>query len=78
MRLFSSDPVSYELIENVVVAAASAPSGANQQPWTFVVIADPEIKRRIREKEGKSAISTITNITPEWRAALGPDSRVNP
>lgn len=48
VREFSPEPVALELIENAVRAAASAPSGANQQPWRFVVVRDPEVKRRIR------------------------------
>ena len=48
VRQFSSEPVLWELIENAVVAAGMAPSGANQQPWTFVVVADPATKLRIR------------------------------
>ena len=49
VRQFSTDPVSYELIENAIAVAGTAPSGANQQPWTFVVVSDPLLKRRIRE-----------------------------
>ena len=48
VRQFSSEPVSHELIENAIRAAGTAPSGANQQPWTFVVVRDPEVKKRIR------------------------------
>ena len=49
VRFFSSDPVPYELIRNAIEVAGTAPSGANQQPWTFVVVSDPETKQRIRE-----------------------------
>src|SRR5258706_13869604 len=49
VRFMSSEPVPFELIENAIRCAALAPSGANQQPWKFVVVKDPEIKRRIRE-----------------------------
>lgn len=49
VRAFSSEPVPLELIETAVRAAATAPSGANQQPWRFVVVSDPDLKRRIRE-----------------------------
>lgn len=49
VRLFAPDPVPRSLIENAIRVAASAPSGANQQPWTFVVVTDAETKRRIRE-----------------------------
>ena len=41
VRDYSTESVSFELIENAIAAAASAPSGANQQPWTFVVVSDP-------------------------------------
>jgi nitroreductase len=49
VRHFSAEPVAYELIENAIRTAATAPSGANQQPWTFVVIGDPAVKEQIRE-----------------------------
>jgi iodotyrosine deiodinase len=49
VRHFSDEPVPYELIENAIRTAATAPSGANQQPWTFVVIGDPAVKEQIRE-----------------------------
>ena len=48
VRSFSSDPVPYELIENAIATAGTAPSGAHQQPWTFVVVSDTEVKRAIR------------------------------
>ena len=49
VRHFSDEPVEWELIENALRTAGTAPSGANQQPWTFVVIGDPELKARIRD-----------------------------
>ena len=49
VRFFSAEPVPLELIENAIRCASLAPSGANQQPWKFVVVRDPEIKRSIRE-----------------------------
>lgn len=49
VRAFSDKPVSKETIEWVVRAAATAPSGANKQPWRFVAVSDPELKRKIRE-----------------------------
>jgi nitroreductase len=48
IRDFAPHPVSRELIENAIRVANSAPSGANQQPWSFVVISDRETKERIR------------------------------
>lgn len=73
VRLFSPDPVPFELIENAVAAAGSAPSGANQQPWTFAVVADPALKARIRaaaEEEERDFYDR--HVTPEWRAVLAP------
>lgn len=49
VRDFAPDPVSQVVLRECLAAAASAPSGANKQPWTFVVVQDPETKRRIRE-----------------------------
>jgi len=48
IRNFSDEPVPRSLLENALAAAASAPSGANRQPWHFVVVEDPEVKARIR------------------------------
>lgn len=49
VRHFSSQPVPWELIENALRTAGTAPSGANQQPWSFVVVSAPAVKARIRE-----------------------------
>lgn len=49
VRMFSDRPVSLETIEWVVRAAGTAPSGANKQPWRFVAVGDPALKRQIRE-----------------------------
>lgn len=71
VRDFSHEPVPFELIANAVAAAATAPSGANQQPWTFVVVSDPEIKRRIREAaEAEERESYERRMSAEWLAAL--------
>jgi iodotyrosine deiodinase len=48
VRDFSDEPVPREVIESAIRIAGSAPSGANQQPWTFVAVSDPAIKARIR------------------------------
>lgn len=73
IRFFSSEPVPFELIENAIATAASAPSGANQQPWTFVVVSDPELKRRIREAAEKEEQSFYDHrVSDEWREALAP------
>ena len=47
--MFSDRPVPRDVIENIILAAGTAPSGANKQPWRFVAVQDPAIKREIRE-----------------------------
>jgi nitroreductase len=71
VRDFSSEPVPFELIENAIAVAARAPSGANQQPWTFVVIEDSTLKRQIREAaEAEERESYERRMSQEWLAAL--------
>lgn len=73
VRAFSSEPVPLELIENAVRTAASAPSGANQQPWRFVVVKDPAVKRRIREAaEAEEKENYERRFPDEWLQALAP------
>lgn len=48
VREFSDEPVPFGLIEEAIAVAALAPSGANQQPWRFVAVTDPAVKREIR------------------------------
>ncbi len=73
VRAFSPEPVPWELIENAVAAAARAPSGANQQPWRFVVVRDAETKRRIREAaEAEERESYEHRMPQEWLDALAP------
>ena len=73
VRAFATDPVPIELIERAITAAGTAPSGANQQPWRFVVVRDPVTKRRIREAaEAEERESYDHRMSPEWLAALAP------
>ncbi|MDE2364598.1 MAG: nitroreductase family protein [Hyphomicrobiales bacterium] len=73
VRDFSPEPVAREIIEAAIAAAASAPSGANQQPWTFVAISDPAIKTRIREAaEIEEKAFYEGRAGQEWLEALGP------
>ncbi len=73
VRQFSSEAVPVELIERAIRVAGSAPSGANQQPWTFVVVSDAELKRRIRQAaEAEEKESYERRMSPEWLAALEP------
>jgi iodotyrosine deiodinase len=64
LRQFSSRPVPHELIENALRVAGSAPSGANQQPWTFVVVTDPETKQRIRVAADRASDEYLEAIRP--------------
>ena len=77
VRDFSSDPVPDEVIDAAIAVAASAPSGANMQPWRFVVVRDPEVKRQIREAaEAEEKESYERRMPDEWLealAALGTD-----
>ncbi len=73
VRDFSPEPVPFALIENAVRAAAFAPSGANRQPWRFVVVSDPEIKRAIRvAAETEEKESYEKRMPEEWLEALAP------
>ena len=72
-RSFSPEPVSFELIETAIKAAATAPSGANQQPWRFVVVSNPEVKRQIREAAEAEEREVYHRRAPrEWLEALQP------
>jgi len=72
VRDFSPDPVPMKVIEAAIRAAATAPSGANIQPWRFVVIADPGRKRRPREAAEVQEREFYTRrATPEWVIPVG-------
>jgi iodotyrosine deiodinase len=78
VRRFATDSVPPELIENALLVAGSAPSGANQQPWTFVVVTDDATKARIRaaaeyeeellyrERAGEEYLDAIRPIGTDW------------
>jgi iodotyrosine deiodinase len=71
VRDFSSKPVPFALIQNAVATAGTAPSGANQQPWTFAVVGNPTIKRQIREAaETEEKENYARRMSDEWRDAL--------
>ena len=72
-RHFSSEPVPRELIENAIRTAGSAPSGAHQQPWTFVAVSDPLVKERIRAAAEREEFENYHGRMPqEWLDALAP------
>ncbi|MEV0582487.1 nitroreductase family protein [Nonomuraea sp. NPDC050310] len=74
VRFFSPEPVPRECVELAVMAASTAPSGAHQQPWKFIVVGDPETKKRIREAAEVEERQNYEGgrLTPEWREALAP------
>jgi len=73
VRDFSDRPVPRELIEDAIRTAGTAPSGANQQPWQFVAVDDPNLKQEIREAVEDEEKKTYEERMPdEWREALAP------
>lgn len=73
VRYFSNRNVPRSLIDDCLLVAGSAPSGANLQPWHFVVVSDPEIKRLIREAAEKEEHEFYHHRAPkEWLEALAP------
>lgn len=73
VRHFSDEPIPDGVLENCILAAGSAPSGAHRQPWTFVVVRDPALKREIRaaaEEEERQNYGGRMN--EEWLRALAP------
>ncbi len=72
-RHFSSDPVPRALIELAIRTAGTAPSGAHQQPWTFVAISDPAVKQQIRAAAEEEEREFYNGRAPqEWIDALAP------
>jgi nitroreductase len=73
VRQFSARPVPREVIEHCLRAAGTAPSGANMQPWSFVAVSDPAVKRRIREgAEEQERALYEHRASEEWLDALAP------
>lgn len=73
IRDYSSEAIPAGIIENCILAAGTAPNGANRQPWQFVVVTDPALKRRIRiaaEEEEREFYEH--RAPPEWLEALAP------
>lgn len=73
VRDLSPDPVPIDVLRDLVAIAAQAPSGANRQPWRFVIVTDPAIKREIREAaEDEERRSYESRMPDEWLEALAP------
>ena len=73
LREFSSKPVPKSVIQNIIMTASSAPSGANKQPWTFCAISSPELKKKIREAaEAEEKINYSGRMSDTWLEDLKP------
>jgi nitroreductase len=77
VRAFSDEPIPMDVVREAVRTASTAPSGANKQPWTFVVVTDPDLKSRIRaaaeEEEQRFYEERATDEWLEDLAHLGTD-----
>lgn len=73
VRAFSRDPIPHGVLEECVRAAGQAPSGANKQPWRFVAVTEPSLKRQIREAaEVEERELYERRASPRWLADLAP------
>ena len=73
VRHFSQRPIPMEAVENALRAAGTAPSGANRQPWHFVVITEPDLKAQIRTAAEREEQAFYGGRAPdEWLDALAP------
>lgn len=73
IREFSSETVPREVLESCLLAAGTAPSGANHQPWHFAVVSDPALKQRIRAEAEIEEQEFYEHRAPqEWKDALAP------
>ena len=73
VRDFSDRPVPKSVVEHAIATASTAPSGAHMQPWTFVAVSDPGIKREIRHAaEAEERASYDGRMSDEWIEALAP------
>lgn len=73
VRDFSDKPIPKEVIDNIILTASTAPSGAHKQPWTFCVVSDSEIKKQVRAAAEKEEFESYTSrMSEEWLADLRP------
>lgn len=73
VRDFSDRPVPESVIENIILAASTAPSGAHKQPWTFCAISNAEIKKQVRTEAEKEEFESYNGRMPEeWLKDLRP------
>ncbi|WP_370949697.1 nitroreductase family protein [Amycolatopsis sp. cg5] len=73
VRSFSPDPVPEQAVLDAIAVASTAPSGAHQQPWTFVLVSDPAVRKQIRSAaEAEETVSYDGRLGEEWLTALRP------
>ena len=73
IRFFSDKPISEEILENLIMAASTAPSGAHKQPWTFCAVSNPEIKAAIRKAAEEEEYKSYNGrMSEEWLVDLKP------
>lgn len=73
LREFSDKPVPREVIDNIIMAASTAPSGAHKQPWTFCVVSNPEMKKKVKEAaEEEEKANYNGRMSDEWLKDLEP------
>lgn len=73
VRDFSTDSFPIEIVEQCIEAATHAPSGANKQPWTFVLVTDGDTKRRLREgAEREEAAFYAGRASQQWLKDVAP------
>ena len=73
VRDFSDKTVPFEIIQNAILTAGTAPSGANMQPWRFVVVQSPDIKKRIREAAEREELESYKKrMSDKWLKRLAP------
>lgn len=73
VRDFSDKPIPKDVIENIILTASTAPSGAHKQPWTFCVVSDPLLKKKIRIQAEKEEFESYNGRMPEeWLKDLRP------
>lgn len=73
VRHFDARPVPRDIVDDAILTAGTAPSGAHKQPWTFVLVGDPGVKERIREAAEKEERESYEHRMPAaWLADLAP------
>ncbi len=73
VRAFAPDPIPLDVVRTAILTAGTAPSGAHKQPWRFVLVTDPHIKKQIREAAEAEERETYGHrMSDEWRSALAP------